>query len=54
MPMVIISVFLFDRISQHDSPKKSNVKSITKDLFGNNATKLPYFEGKNSGVVIIR
>jgi hypothetical protein len=54
MPMVIISVFLFEEISQHDNPKKSNVKSITKYLFGINATKLPYFEGKKSGVVIFK
>jgi hypothetical protein len=38
--------FFLKKISQHDNPKKSNVKSITKGLFGKNATKLPYFEGK--------
>jgi hypothetical protein len=39
-------MFFFLKNSQHDNPKKSSVKSITKDLLGKNATKLPYFEGK--------
>jgi hypothetical protein len=39
-------MFFFIKNSQHDNPKKSNVKSVTKDLFGKNATKLPYFEGR--------